>query len=79
MDERDRRFFSWLGLIFGPLFVAGGFVAAFTIEGALFIWAGLALFAGALALRTPAPEWAAGALAGAIFLALSVYTLVVYP
>jgi hypothetical protein len=31
---------------------------------ALFIWAGLALFAGALAW-TPAPDWAAGALAGA--------------
>lgn len=79
MDERDRRFFFWLGLIFGPLFVAGGFVAAFTVEGALFIWAGLALFTGALALRTPAPDWAVGVLVGAIFLVLSAYTLVVYP
>ena len=79
MDERDRRVFSWLGLVFGPLFVAGGFVAAFTTEGALFAWAGPALFAGALALRTPAPDWAAGVPAGAIFLVLSLYTLVVYP
>ncbi len=79
MDSADRRFYSWLGIVFGPLFILGGFIAAFTIEGALFIWLGLSLMAAGIGLRTrlPFPAVLIGAIA--ILVALCCYTFFVYP
>jgi hypothetical protein len=51
----DRRFTSWLLIAFGPLFVLGGFAAAFTIEGALFVFLGLAMLTTGILLRTRLP------------------------
>ncbi|MGE3076726.1 MAG: hypothetical protein AB7N24_21870 [Dehalococcoidia bacterium] len=79
MDTAERRSYSWLGLIFGPLFVLGGFIAAFTIEGALFIWLGLAMLVAGIGLRTRLPLPAVLVVATAILLALCSYTFFVYP
>ena len=43
MTPTDRRFTAWLLLAFGPLFILGGFAAAFTDEGALLVYLGLAM------------------------------------
>ncbi|MGE0602078.1 MAG: hypothetical protein AB7J35_21985 [Dehalococcoidia bacterium] len=79
LDTADRRFYSWLGLIFGPLFVLGGFIAAFTIEGALFVWLGLAMLVAGIGLRTRLSLAAVLVSAAAVLLALCSYTLFVYP
>jgi hypothetical protein len=79
MDARDRRFTSWLGIVFGPLFVLGGFGFAFTMEGALFVWLGLSLLIGGILLRTPMPLWTACVIAASLLLALCSYTFFVYP
>ena len=55
MTAADRRFTSTLLLVFGPLFVLGGFLAAFTVEGALFVFLGLAMFVVGVLLRTHVP------------------------
>ena len=59
MSAADRRFASWLLIVFGPLFVLGGFLAAFTDVGALCVFAGLAMLASGLLLRTPTHHWIA--------------------
>jgi hypothetical protein len=43
MTDADRRFYGILLLTFGPLFVLGGWLAAFTEVGALLILAGCAM------------------------------------
>ena len=78
MDARDRRFFSWLAILFGPLFVLGGFLFAFTIEGAIFVWVGLCMLAGGIALKTPLPAWGVVASAAGSALALSAWTVISY-
>lgn len=78
MDARDRRFSSWLGIVFGPLFVLGGFLFAFTIEGAIFVWVGLCMLAGGIGLRTPLPDWVVITAAAASTLALSAWTVISY-
>jgi hypothetical protein len=75
VDQRDRRFVSWLGIVFGPLFVVGGFMAAFTTIGAIFVWFGLALFAAGFLLRAPVPLWLPFAGAGVFFMVLTVSTM----
>jgi hypothetical protein len=67
VDERDRRFTSWLAIVFGPLFVLGGFVAAFTEPGAWFIAVGMGLLASGILLRTRA--WTSAAAAAGIAIA----------
>lgn len=79
MDDRDRRFYSWLAIVFGVLFVVGGFVAAFTIMGALFVWLGFAMFLAGIGLRTRLPARVVALAAVAIFAALTSYTVFVYP
>ena len=79
MSDADRRFYSWLGIVFGPLFILGGFIAAFTIEGALFIWLGLSMLAAGIGLRTRLPFRAVLAGAAAILIGLCGYTFFVYP
>jgi hypothetical protein len=75
----DRRFYSRLGIVFGPLFVLGGFLAAFTIMGAVMIWAGLALFVAGVGLKTALPAAIVAWFAVALFGSLCVYTAFVYP
>ena len=53
MTPADRRFTSWLLVGFGPLFVVGGFVASFTVEGAVLIFVGLAMLVTGALLFTP--------------------------
>lgn len=79
VNDADRRFYSWLGIVFGPLFVLGGFIAAFTIEGALFIWLGLAMLAAGIGLRTRLPARAVLIGAVALLVANCSYTFFVYP
>ncbi len=67
----DRRFTSWLLIGFGPLFVLGGFAAAFTIEGALFVFLGLAMLATGVLLRTRLPLAAAIVAGLLVFAALT--------
>jgi hypothetical protein len=57
----------------------GGFLAAFTIEGALFIWAGMSLVLAGVLFRTRLPLFAILVLAVAVFAALTSYTFFVYP
>jgi hypothetical protein len=78
VDQRDCRFVSWLGIAFGPLFVVGGFMAAFTTIGAIYVWFGLALFEAGLLLRAPVPLWLPFAAAGVSFVALTVGTMLEY-
>ena len=53
MTPADRRFTAWLLLGFGPLFVLGGFAAAFTDVGALLVFVGLAMVVTGGLLFTP--------------------------
>lgn len=53
MTPADRRFTSRLFLAFGPLFVVGGFLASFTVEGALLVFIGLAMLVTGALLFTP--------------------------
>ncbi len=50
MTAADLRFYGFLCLGFGPLFVAGGWFAAFTDVGAFLIFAGLAMLLASPAL-----------------------------
>ena len=59
MAPADRRFFSWLFIGVGPLFVLGGFAAAFTDVGAVLVYFGVAMLCGGLLLRTRLPAVAA--------------------
>ena len=47
MSDADRHFYGVLLLVFGPLFIAGGWLAAFTGVGALLIFAGIAMLLAA--------------------------------
>ena len=79
MDNRDRRFYSWLAVVFGVLFVLGGFIVAFTIMGALFVWLGLTMLLAGAGLRTRLPATVVAIVAVAVFAALTSYTAFVYP
>lgn len=79
MDARDRRFTSWLGVLFGPLFIAGGFLAAFTTMGALFIWFGLGMLVTGVLLRTRLPFWHTVAVGLVVTGVNTAYTFLVYP
>ncbi len=70
MSADARRFTSTLCLVFGPLFVGGGFLAAFTPDGAIYISFGLGLLVSGALLRTRAPLWAAFAAGCVVFAAL---------
>ena len=53
MTAADRRFYGALLLAFGTLFIAGGWLAAFTSVGALLIFSGtVMLLAAPLLLRS---------------------------
>jgi len=61
----STRFYGRLALVFGPLFIAGGWLAAFTEVGAVLIFAGTAMLLASVALlRT----WQSVALAAAALL-----------
>ena len=75
MTAADRRFTSRLLLVFGPLFVLGGFGFAFTVEGALFVFVGLAMLVIGVLLRTRLPLSMA-ILAGALLFAALVANMV---
>lgn len=47
MTAADRRFYGTLPLAFGPLFIAGGWLAAFTTVGALLMFTGAAMLLAA--------------------------------
>ena len=53
MTPADRRFTAWLLLGFGPLFVLGGFAAAFTEVGAMLVFLGLAMLVTGALIFTP--------------------------
>ena len=61
MNAADRRYFSWLGIVFGPLLIAAGFGFAFTNEGALMIWTGSSMLVAGIGLRTRLSLWVVGA------------------
>ncbi len=60
MEDRDRRFWTILALTAGPLLQAGGWLAAFTEIGALFVIAGSAMSLAGFALLPRAVTFAAG-------------------
>jgi hypothetical protein len=70
--EPDRRFASWLLIAFGPLFILGGFAAAFTVEGALFVFLGLGMLATGILLRIHLPLLAAVVAGAVVFATLTV-------
>ena len=76
MTPGDRRFTSWLLIAFGPLFVLGGLGFAFTNEGAVLVFLGLAMLVTGVLLRTRLPLVAAVA-AGALVFATLVAQMVV--
>ncbi len=55
MSAADRGFTSTLFLVFGPLFVLGGFLAAFPDPGAILVYFGAGMFVSGLLLRTRPP------------------------
>ena len=59
MAADTRRFTSTLLLVFGPLFVVGGFLAAFTVEGGIYVFIGVGMVASGVLLRTRLPLLAA--------------------
>ncbi|HWO72616.1 MAG TPA: hypothetical protein VNN21_03580 [Dehalococcoidia bacterium] len=64
MSREDARFYGWLALVFGPLFLLGGWLAVFTEVGVFLILAGLvALVLAPLLLRSVKAALAALALA----------------
>ena len=68
----ERRFTSVLFLAFGPLFVLGGYLVAFTVEGALLIFLGLAMLVTGVLLRTRLPVAASVAAGLVLFAALTI-------
>lgn len=79
MDPATRRFAVWLSAFAGVVLVLGGFLFAYTIDGAVMIWTGLASFLFAAALAVHSPWWFATAIAAALDAALITYTIAVYP
>ncbi len=79
MDDRDRRFYSRLALVFGLLFVPGGLLFAFTTPGATYVWLGLAMLLGGIGLRTRLPVIVVAIAALVVFAALVGYTAFAYP
>jgi len=75
MNAADRRYFSWLGIVFGPLLIAAGFGFAFTNEGALMIWTGSSMLVAGIGLRTRLSLWVVGAISATMLTALSAQTL----
>jgi hypothetical protein len=71
MDAADRRFTWILLVVFGPLFVFGGFLAAFTVPGALFVFLGLGMLLSGLALAVRVPVVLAAAAGLALFVLLT--------
>jgi len=64
VSREDARFYGWLALVFGPLFLLGGWLAVFTEVGVFLILAGLvALVLAPLLLRGVKAALAALALA----------------
>jgi len=63
MSAEDNHFFGALTLFFGPLFIAGGWLAAFTDVGLGFILAGTAMLAATPLLWR---SWRAALLAAAL-------------
>ena len=51
MTSEDARFYGLLALLFGPLFIAGGWLAAFTDVGFMLYVAGTAMLLLAPLLR----------------------------
>ncbi len=71
MNAQDRRFLRRLLLVFGPLFVLGGFFAAFTVVGAVLIFVGVGMFATGLLLFTRLPVMIPALLGAALAIALT--------
>ncbi len=76
MTPSDRRFMSWLFIVFGPLFVIGGFLFAFTDPGAILVYFGVAMLCAGLLLKTRFPVVAACAAGVAVFAALTAWLIV---
>jgi len=76
MTPADRRFTSWLFIVFGPLFVVGGFGFAFTDPGAILVYFGAGMLCSGLLLKTRIPVVAACAAGVAVFAALTVWLIV---
>lgn len=55
MDADTRRFTALLCIIFGPLFIFGGFLAAFTVEGGVYVFVGVGMITSGVLLRTRLP------------------------
>ena len=72
----DRRFTSWLLIAFGPLFVFGGLLLAFHIEGAVLVFVGLAMLVTGVLLRTRLRLVAAVTAGGLVFAALFAQMLI---
>ena len=79
MTEADRRFYRRLLMIAGPAFVVGGFLAAFTLVGALLIFAGLGMFLSGLLLWTRLPVPVVAGCGAITATALTVYMAVTLP
>ena len=79
MTPADRHFTSWLLVGFGPLFVVGGFVASFTVEGAVLIFVGLAMLVTGALLFTPLRLVFAVATGVLLFAALTTQMIVDLP
>ena len=79
MFAPNRRIISKTAFALAGLFLVGGFLATFTIVGAVLIWLGLALLVAAVSLRTALPAALVVVGATMLFVLLSAYTLFVYP
>lgn len=69
--EADRRFLRRLLLVSGPAFVLGGWLAAFSVIGALLIFTGIGMLAAGMLLLTRVPVLVAAG-AGVLVAALLV-------
>ena len=76
MDRDTEHFTRRLLLIFGPLWIAGGFLAAFTLVGAVFVFLGIAMLVTSALMYGPAPWWLATVVGLVVFSVLTAWTMV---
>ena len=79
MAAETRRSTSTLLLVFGPRFVVGGFLAAFTVEGGIYVFIGVGMLATGMLLRTRLPLVGAIGVGLLLCLALTAHMLAELP
>jgi hypothetical protein len=76
MSAADWRFTSTLLMVFGPIVVASGYFAAFTVAGVEYMCAGVGMFIAGVLLRTRLPRY--GSLIGGALVSVALWISLVW-